>query len=93
VLAQAAAALWRRVAALAPEGGSAQEKRYATRARDRYAARGGTSNKDIATRLGIEVATVKNHVHNVLRELRYIAAQAVLRLQGRTPEPGPTPFP
>lgn len=28
------------------------------------------SNKDIAIRLGIEVATVKNHVHNVLDKLR-----------------------
>lgn len=30
----------------------------------------GLSNKEIATRLGIEVATVKNHVHYVLRKLR-----------------------
>jgi DNA-binding NarL/FixJ family response regulator len=28
------------------------------------------SNKEIATRLRIEVATVKNHVHNVLDKLR-----------------------
>jgi two-component system, NarL family, nitrate/nitrite response regulator NarL len=27
------------------------------------------SNKEIATRLGIEVATVKNHVHNILEKL------------------------
>jgi DNA-binding CsgD family transcriptional regulator len=27
------------------------------------------SNKEIAVRLGIEVATVKNHVHNVLGKL------------------------
>ena len=27
------------------------------------------SNKQIATRLGIEVATVKNHVHNLLEKL------------------------
>lgn len=29
----------------------------------------GCSNKDIAGRLGIEVATVKNHVHNILEKL------------------------
>lgn len=31
---------------------------------------GGRSNKEIATALGIEVATVKNHVHNVLEKLK-----------------------
>ncbi len=30
----------------------------------------GLANKDIARRLGIEVATVKNHVHNILEKLR-----------------------
>jgi DNA-binding NarL/FixJ family response regulator len=30
----------------------------------------GRSNKEIATVLGIEVPTVKNHVHNLLRKLR-----------------------
>jgi len=30
----------------------------------------GRSNKEIATALGIEVATVKNHVHNVLEKLQ-----------------------
>ena len=30
----------------------------------------GLSNKEIATRLGIEVATVKNHVHSILEKLR-----------------------
>lgn len=29
----------------------------------------GLSNKDIASRLGIEVATVKNHIHNLLEKL------------------------
>jgi DNA-binding NarL/FixJ family response regulator len=31
---------------------------------------GGLSNKEIATALGIEVSTVKNHVHNLLDKLR-----------------------
>ena len=30
----------------------------------------GFSNKQIATRLGIEIATVKNHVHNLLEKLK-----------------------
>ena len=30
----------------------------------------GLSNKEIATRLRIELATVKNHVHNILEKLR-----------------------
>ncbi len=30
----------------------------------------GLANKDIARRLGIEVATVKNHVHNILEKLQ-----------------------
>jgi DNA-binding NarL/FixJ family response regulator len=31
---------------------------------------GGLSNKGIARQLGIEVATAKNHVHNILRKLQ-----------------------
>jgi DNA-binding NarL/FixJ family response regulator len=31
--------------------------------------RDGLSNKEIAKRLSIEVATVKNHVHNILDKL------------------------
>lgn len=30
----------------------------------------GLTNKEIARRLGIQVATVKNHMHNILRKLR-----------------------
>jgi DNA-binding NarL/FixJ family response regulator len=30
----------------------------------------GMTNKQIATTLGIEVRTVKNHVHNLLEKLR-----------------------
>lgn len=46
----------------------------------------GRSNKEIAAQLGIEVATVKNHVHNVLKKLhvhRRGEAAAVLRSRQR----------
>jgi two-component system nitrate/nitrite response regulator NarL len=45
----------------------------------------GLSNKQIARRLGIELATVKNHVHNVLRKLEVSGraeAAALLRRAG-----------
>ena len=43
----------------------------------------GLSNKEIAQRLGIEVATVKNHVHNILEKLNVTTrAQAANRLRG-----------
>jgi two-component system, NarL family, nitrate/nitrite response regulator NarL len=48
---------------------------------------GGLSNKEIARRLCIQVATVKNHVHNILEKLQVgcrAEAAAVLR---RTPRP------
>jgi two-component system, NarL family, nitrate/nitrite response regulator NarL len=38
------------------------------------------SNKEIATRLGVEVATVKNHVHNVLDKLRVHRRAEAVRL-------------
>jgi DNA-binding NarL/FixJ family response regulator len=51
----------------------------------------GLSNKEIAARLCIEVATVKNHVHNILEKLgvnRRFDAVARLRLVERDePEP------
>ena len=44
---------------------------------------GGLSNKEIAQRLNIEVATVKNHVHNILDKLHVTTrAQAAARLRG-----------
>jgi DNA-binding NarL/FixJ family response regulator len=46
----------------------------------------GLSNKEIAVRLGIEVATVKNHVHNLLEKLRvHRRAEAAARLRSRDP--------
>lgn len=52
----------------------------------------GLTNKEIAVRLGIEVATVKNHVHNLLEKLRVHrradAAAYSRRLPRRTPPEG-----
>lgn len=50
----------------------------------------GLSNKEIAQRLGIEVATVKNHVHNLLEKLhvrRRGDVAAVARPKGRWRRP------
>jgi two-component system, NarL family, nitrate/nitrite response regulator NarL len=41
------------------------------------------SNKEIANSLGIEVATVKNHVHNVLEKLSVHRRSEVIRLLSR----------
>ncbi len=52
----------------------------------------GLTNKEIAVKLGIEVATVKNHVHNLLEKLRLHrradAAAYSRRLARRTPPDG-----
>ncbi len=94
--AQAAAALWRRVAALAAAGGARHDASALT-PREREIGRlleAGLSNKDIASRLGIEVATVKNHVHNLLEKLEvHRRGQAVARLQGRVQARRATPVP
>jgi two-component system, NarL family, nitrate/nitrite response regulator NarL len=43
----------------------------------------GCSNKDIAKRLGIELATVKNHVHNLLEKLHvHRRAEAAAHTRG-----------
>ncbi len=43
----------------------------------------GMSNKDIARHLGIEVATAKNHVHNILGKLQvHGRGQAAARIRG-----------
>jgi DNA-binding NarL/FixJ family response regulator len=50
----------------------------------------GLSNKEIAVRLGIEVATVKNHVHNLLEKLRvHRRAEAAAHLRARDPRLSP----
>jgi len=95
--AQVAAALWRRVASLAAAGGGARHAASELTPREREIGgllEAGLSNKDIAVRLSIEVATVKNHVHNLLEKLQvHRRAQAVARLQGRTQSRRPTPVP
>jgi DNA-binding NarL/FixJ family response regulator len=67
-----AATLMRRLATLAAERGPEPISVNLTRREQEVAAlmRDDLSNKEIATRLRIEVATVKNHVHNVLDKLR-----------------------
>ena len=49
----------------------------------------GLSNKEIARRTSIEVATVKNHVHNILEKLHVRRrGEAAARLRRRRPRPG-----
>ncbi|MGH7516520.1 MAG: LuxR C-terminal-related transcriptional regulator [Gemmatimonadales bacterium] len=67
-----AASLLRRVAALAA-GQGGRFPRVQLTSREREIVRlidSGCSNKAIANDLGIEVATVKNHVHNILEKLQ-----------------------
>jgi len=66
-----AGSLLRRVAALAARREHGKSSSHLT-SREREIVRlidQDLSNKEIATRLGIEVATVKNHVHNLLEKL------------------------
>jgi two-component system, NarL family, nitrate/nitrite response regulator NarL len=67
-----AAALIRRVGQLAGERPAATEWDRLTPREDEILGliERGMSNKEIARRLGIEVRTVKNHVHNLLEKLR-----------------------
>jgi DNA-binding NarL/FixJ family response regulator len=78
------ARLLRQVALLADGQRRGQETRALTRRQLEIVALidEGLSNKEIAHRLSIELATVKNHVHNILEKLqvsRRGAAAAVVR--------------
>jgi two-component system, NarL family, nitrate/nitrite response regulator NarL len=82
-----AAGLRRRLAELAPQRqGMTNQALLTTRERQVLALVGeDLSNKEIAQRLSIEVATVKNHVHNLLEKLqvhRRRDAVALMRAEG-----------
>jgi two-component system, NarL family, nitrate/nitrite response regulator NarL len=66
-----AGALLRRVAALASESGALTSRARLTRREREIVALidEGLANKEIATRLQIQLPTVKNHVHNILEKL------------------------
>lgn len=92
-----AGALLRRVATLASDRGHNQIEGHLT-SRESEIMRlvdEGLSNKEIATRLCIEVATVKNHVHNILEKLQvHRRGEAAARVRGalrrRPSQPGTT---
>jgi len=64
--------LIRRLVVLTGSGSHPGENRSLTRRQREIIALidRGSSNKEIATRLGIQVATVKNHVHGLLKKLQ-----------------------
>jgi len=92
-----AGALLRRIAALATDGRSDRVQAHLT-SREREIMGlidEGLSNKEIAKRLRIEVATVKNHVHNILEKLQvHRRGEAAARVRGGKPgDPGQLPHP
>src|SRR5256886_10308318 len=89
---RSAGALLRRIAALATDGRSDRVQAHLT-SREREIMGlidEGLSNKEIAKRLRIEVATVKNHVHNILEKLQvHRRGEAAARVRGGKPrDPG-----
>lgn len=82
---QAASTLLRRVGALAANGSPAQpHARLTSRELEiLLLIERGLSNKEIGRELCIELATVKNHVHNILEKLQVRRrTEAVARLRG-----------
>ena len=83
-----AGALLRRIAALATDGRSDRVPAHLTN-REREIMGlidEGLSNKEIAKRLRIEVATVKNHVHNILEKLQvHRRGEAAARVRDSMP--------
>jgi DNA-binding NarL/FixJ family response regulator len=88
-----AASLFRHVAALSADRARAADERAPLTTREVEIVRlidRGLANKEIARTLCIEVATVKNHVHNILEKLqvsRRGEAAARVRLEGERSHP------
>lgn len=80
------ATLFRRVAVLAAQSAHAAETRLTVREVQILALiEEGLSNKEIAERLVIELATVKNHVHSILEKLKVRRrAEAAALMRTRT---------
>jgi DNA-binding NarL/FixJ family response regulator len=90
-----AAVVFRRLATLANGRGPATGDRTLTERERQVAAliERGLSNKEIAVALGIEVPTVKNHVHHILEKLRVrrrAEAAALVRGRRRWSRPSPS---
>lgn len=90
-----AAMMIRRVAALAGVGAQGPDRNITPREREISSLIDlGLSNKEIAVRLGIETATVKNHVHSLLEKLQVRRRGEAAALLRRTrPHPGPRTTP
>jgi DNA-binding NarL/FixJ family response regulator len=89
---RAAATLLRRVGALAADRPSATPPRGELTAREREIVELvalGLSNKAIAARLHVELATVKNHVHNILDKLQVRRRGEIAASLGRPPASSP----
>ncbi len=84
---QQAGSLWRRLATLAANQRQAQVTELTRREREIVRLIDhDLSNKEIARQLGIEVATVKNHVHNLLDKLQVTTrTQAAARVRVAMP--------
>lgn len=90
---QQAGSLWRRLATLAANQQLAPAAELTRREREIVGLIDHDfSNKQIARQLGIEVATVKNHVHNLLDKLHVTTrAQAAARIHVGMPSRPPQP--
>ena len=84
---RAAGSLFRRVARQANGAGPSLASRLTVReAQIVPLIEQGFSNKEIGCRLGIEVATVKNHIHNLLEKLQvHRRAEAAAKLRHHPP--------
>jgi DNA-binding NarL/FixJ family response regulator len=83
------AALARRLAVLAGDEPNVDATQRLTRREAEISEflRRGLSNKEIASRLQIEVTTVKNHVHNILEKLGLSRRAEIARLFERAAGP------